>query len=588
MKLTYDECVQHDLYLRKLSLGEVEGELSGYPSKDKPWLKYYTEEHIKAPLPNMTAYEYLKKMNINRLDFQAIDSMFGDYTYRELFTMIDATAASLYAMGISKGKSVLVMLPVMPHESFLFYGVDIVGAALCQVSPFYTTDEVCNALSRIQAELLFVFDDILTPDMEKTIYHSTSIRKIIDIGLAPIMRRDNRTISWEEFLELGKNEQIPDIHRDPADLLFIASTGGSTGEPKSVMLNDNSFNIAVHQYFNSDLNYQERDRWLRLWPLFSATAAVSNNHLPLCAGMNNILRSFPLNMEDFDKMVLDEQPEHLMLIPQLIDVLENSELLRKKDLSFIKTCGCGGIGITSQFERRVNSFFKEHNMSCILGYGWGCTENATSAAMRSNIDTTIEGTVGAPQVKTTVSVFDPKSGAELQFGEEGELCIKSFTAMMGYYSSPETTDDVLKKHEDGSIWIHTGDLGTVSKDGIITVSGRMTRMIFAFPTAKVYPQALENEISKISGVQEVVICKVPDIKHEGFYLPVCFIVPDNQYSSDDVQIAVRKFCEKEFPQYARPTDIQIREYLPLNRSGKPDIRVLERELLTNLKIGNKM
>ncbi len=106
-----------------------EKKLTGYPSIDKPWLKYYKQEHIDAPLPHMTAYEYLKMMNADRLELQAIDSDVGNLTYQEPFTVIDATAASLWKMGIKKGKKVLSMFPVLPHESFLFYGVDVVGAA---------------------------------------------------------------------------------------------------------------------------------------------------------------------------------------------------------------------------------------------------------------------------------------------------------------------------------------------------------------------------------------------------------------------------------------------------------------------------
>lgn len=137
-----------------------EKKLTGYPSIDKPWLKYYKQEYIDAPLPEMTAYEYLKTVNAERLDCQAIDSDMGNYTYKELFAAIDATAASLWQMGIKKGKKVLSMFPVLPHESFLFYGIDAVGAALCQIAPQYTAEEVCNSANRIDADLFFVFDYI--------------------------------------------------------------------------------------------------------------------------------------------------------------------------------------------------------------------------------------------------------------------------------------------------------------------------------------------------------------------------------------------------------------------------------------------
>ena len=575
----YQQNIERDLYLRKVALGEIEGEFTGYASIDKPWLKYYTEEHIKAELPHMTAYEYLKKLNAERLDFQAIDSEVGNYTYRELFEMIDRTAASLYKLGTCKGKIVLTMLPVLPHETFLFYGVDVVGAAMCQLPPQAITEEVCKAIKKYESEIFFVFDYLLTTEMEQAIYENTSLENIIVIGAEAIQGRNARTISWEDFLREGKGLTLPEIHRDSKDLLFLASTGGSTGEPKSVMLNDDCFNIAVHQYLNSALDYMASDRWIRLWPVFSATAAVSNSHLPLCAGMNSILRQFPLHIAEFDQMLISEKPQHLMLIPQLLDVLEKSELIRKRDLTFVKTVGCGGLGITRQFEERVEQFLKEHEIHSFLGYGWGCTENSSSVAMRSDFETTSIGTAGAPMVKVIVSAFDPDDKTEKQYGEEGELCINSPTIMMGYYKDEETTHKVIRKHEDGSVWLHTGDLGMISSDGIVTVKGRMTRMLFVFPTAKIYPQSLESAISKVDGVREVAICGMPDSEHDGFQVPICFIVLETGYTSEQAISNVEAYCKEAYPEHARPKKIFVKDAMPLTKVGKPDIRALETEVL---------
>lgn len=589
--LSEKEKTLRDLYLRKIAKGEIQGPTTGFGSLDKPWLKFYTEEHINDEIPHMTVYEYLKKLNENNLDTIAIDSMEGKYTYKELEELIDLTAAALHKKGIKKGKKVLVMLPPLSHESILFYATTTIGGAIGYIPPQSTSQEVCETINNLDFDEFIVFDYLLTPEMEHEIYEKTKLNSIINVNFMPMNNRDSRTIAWQDFLNTGKNYTLPNIEVKPEDLAFIAKTGGSTGTPKSVLLDHNCFNIAIHQYLNSDLAYDQKDRWLRLWPLFSATAAVSNNHLPLCAGMTNLIRNFPMNINDFDKMILEEKPEHLILIPQLLDVLEKSELLKNEDLSYFKSSGCGGISITSQFEERVKDFYKQHNASCILGYGWGCTENSTSAAMRSNEETTIVGTVGAPQVKTIVATFDPEDGTEKQFGEEGELCINSYTTMMGYYNDNELTNNVIKIHEDGSKWLHTGDLGVINSNGIVTVKGRMTRMIFVFPTAKVYPSALEDSISKVPGVEQIAVCEIPDLEHEGFYLPVCFIVPDKNYNPETVKENVAKFCEASFQEHYRPHEIYLRDYLPLTKVGKPDIKVLEAELqskmtLTKIKKAN--
>ena len=373
---------------------------------------------------------------------------------------------------------------------------------------------------------------------------------------------------------------MPEISRDPEDLLFLASTGGSTGEPKSVMLNDNCFNAVVHQFKYSALPYHAGDRWIRLWPLFSATAAVSNNHLPFCCGMHMLIRPFPEDITAFDQIILEAKPEHMMLIPQLLDVLEASPLMTGADLSYVKSVGCGGLGITSQFEDRAYQFFKMHNMDCFLGYGWGCTESSAAAVHRHNQATTKTGKIGIPLVRTTVSVFEPETNQELQFDQEGELCIYSPNLMIGYYHDEQMTKNVIRRHDDGRLWLHTGDLGMISEDGFVTVKGRMTRVIFVFPTAEIYPQAMESAVSKVEGVQEVVFCQVPDQAHEGFFLPVCFIVPDGKHDSAEVVRNVRAFCRETMPEYAWPAAIHLRDRLPLTRVGKPDVRKLEAELLT--------
>lgn len=572
--LKFNENTLKNLELRKLAL---QGSLTGYASVDKPWLKYYSDEHIKAEIPNMTAYQYLKEMNKDNLDLVAIDSQMGNYTYKELFASIDDCAKALYQMGVKKGDIVMEMLPILPHESFLLYGIDEVGAALAPLAPMTTPDKICDSINKFGAKVFVTMEYFLTPEIEKMLYENTCLENIINISFS-YNSIDERTISWDKFIENGENTELPNINRNPEDLLFLASTGGSTGEPKSVMLNDNCFNIIVHQFINSDLDYKKGDKWIRLWPIFSASAAVSNHHLPLCTGACDLLRPFPQNISDFDKIIYEDKPNHSIMIPQLIDALEQSELLKDENMSYVKTAGCGGLAITPQFEKRVNKFYKEHNMNTFLGYGWGCTEASTSIAMRSNFATTKIGSAGAPKVHTVVAAFEPGTDIEKKYNEQGELCVKSHTLMMGYYNDEDLTKKVLKRHSDGDIWLHTGDLGFVSPDGLVTVNGRMSRMIFLYPTAKVYPQAMEADISKVLGVQEVVVCQVPDREHPGFYEPVCVIVPDINYEVCETIKRVKQLFNDKYKEYERPKQIIIKDILPLTKVGKPNVLELEKEL----------
>ena len=140
--------------------------------------------------------------------------------------------------------------------------------------------------------------------------------------------------------------------------------------------------------------------------------------------------------------------------------------------------------------------------------------------------------------------------------------------MLGYYNAPEQTEKIMRIHADGRRWLHTGDLGTVDSEGFVRVSGRMTRMILISANAKIYPAAIEAEIASVPGVQEVIFCAVP--KGDGFYTPVCYIVPENIDSSEAIKHAVEQFCETKFPEDFRPKRVFVKDHMPLNKGNIAD------------------
>lgn len=577
-KLTDEEKVLRDLYLRKLNLGEIQGPLTGYASIDKPNLRYYKEEHITAPIPRMTITEYFEECNKDNLDGIIYDAPDGIYTVRQFRDAYRQTAASLAQLGITKGDKIMTLLTPMVLETIALYGGSLLGACDTGIPEFSTPEEVCKAINKMDVKVLFTTDYLLTEEMERQIYANTNIEHIIFLNFGSIREYDARTITYSEFLAKGFGKEIPDNDVKNTDTIYISQTGGSTGEPKCVELSSDSFNIAVHQYLNSDLDYKRGDTWIRMWSLFSASATVSNSHLPLCAGMINILRNFPYeNMDKYEDILLDTKANHQMVIPQTLDVLERSKKINNSDLSFIKSFGCGGMAITSEFENRINRFIKLHRIYTFLGYGWGCTENATSAAMRSNFATTKIGFVGSPLVKTVVSVFDD-NGDELPYGVEGELAINSYTIMNGYYNDKELTEAVIKIHPDGSRWLHPGDLGFITQDGLVKVTGRKTRFIFT-AGEKIYPTVMENTLSKIHGVRDIAVCKMPDLDNPGCDVPVCFFVPNDISKIEEVRQYIEMVCTQIYAEGSRPRLIIGKDEMPLNKVGKPNILLLENELL---------
>ena len=567
------EKILRDLYLRDIALGKIYGPMLGCPSIDKPHLAFYKPEYIEKPIPRMTATEYLKEMNKKHLEMTAIDCKDEFITYNELFEEIDQTAAALHKLGLRNGKLVVGMLPSdTAHEVYLLYGACSAGGAVSFIVQQTPLDVICQTINTFCADYFFVSNDDFTSEMETVIYQETSVKNIINVSSNPLFYNDKRTISWEQFQDYGTNYKMPIIHRSPNDLLFMAKTGGSTGAPKNVMLNDNSFNIMVHQLLNSNLNYNAGDRWLRVWSLFSASAAISSSHLALCSGMVNILRTMP-TPENFSKVFMQEKPNHLCLVSALIDLLIFSGITTQDIEGFIKTAGVGGESITPQFEKRAEEFLPTY-----LGYGYGCTENSSSAVMRMNRETSIPGTIGVPLVKTVVSAFDVETMCEKTYNEEGEICINSYTPMIGYYNDKKLTDEVLQRHSDGSIWIHTGDLGFINEKGFVTITGRIKRFIFVYSGDKVYPVQLEDLISEVAGVIKVAVVKMPDLNHREYFAPAACVVIDPNYDVKKVKQNILQQCKEHLPYYAIPQDIIIKDDFPYLASGKPDLKTMEHSI----------
>lgn len=582
------------LHLRKLVLGEKQGPLTGKASIDMPWLKFYTEEEILCPLPNLTAYEYLKVLNADNLERKALTSLKTgkSITYKELFENVENTAKMLKRLGVKKGEVVTMNLPTCFEEVFLFYAIDKIGAIANYVIIGMPINSIVDNMNELHSTKYLTLD-VLKKDA-KYILDNVRSDKAAVIGLQSEKVFNKRKVTKDNphgmpkvnpLNKNYKNDPIVESDRCPEDTLFIAKTGGTTGAPKNVLINDIGFNNVAHQFLNSSLDYKAGDTWLRLWPIFHVTSAVSGNHMPLCAGMEMMI-DLDLDftkledMSKIDEVILKHKPNHVLLVPPLMEIVLNSPLLKGQDLSFIKTMGCGGTKMDKALELRAKEFYKEHNINRYLGFGYGLTENSSAAAGRLSCETAEIGSVGVPLVDTTISVFD-RNLDELDYNQEGEICIKSSNFMKNYLNDEELTNKVIKKHKDGNLWLHTGDLGYITEKGFVYITGRITRTIFLQTAQKVYPDVLEEQMMTVKGVKKISVIQVPDKENEGYFVPACCIIPEDGYNESQIINNILAFCKGNVASYAMPRDIHFVSQLPVTKMGKVDVKLLEKTYAKN-------
>lgn len=247
------------------------------------------------------------------------------------------------------------------------------------------------------------------------------------------------------------------------------------------------------------------------------------------------------------------------------------------DLSYMIAPMVGGDSMPIDMEEKVNAFFDRHGAKWHVVKGYGMSEVSAAVSVCVSNQSNKLGSVGIPFAHTVISVFDPETGEEMTYNQKSEICMTGPNTMIGYYDNQEETEKILRKHGDGRIWVHSGDLGYMDEDGCLFVEGRLKRMIVRYDGFKVYPNQIETVLLKNPYVHSCCAVGKDDSMHSQGRLPVVFIViKDNSgLTQNDIRTQLRELCIKELPEYAQPMEILFINKLPLTPIGKIDYRALE-------------
>ena len=568
---------------------DVEKKLTGYPSIDKPWLKYYSEEAINAPLPECTIYEYIWNNNKDHLNNIALNYFDRKITYKELFESIEKTAKAFTAMGVKEGDIVVTATVTTPETVYILYALNRIGAIPNMVDPRTAVEGIREYIKEVNAEYVITLE-VAYPKIAKAI-EGTSVKKILVTSPAdslPAVKKffykmanhseklSDICVRWNDFIKNGKNADANYAPYKKDTCCVIVHTGGTTGSPKGVMLSNDNLNAASYQALNSPILMETQDKFLNILPPFIAYGMVLGIHTAVSASWHSvIIPKFDVN--EFDKLLLKYHPAGIMGVPTYFEKIMESTLLKEADLSFLKVVLVGGDRTSIEFENRVNEYFHAHGCEIHLSKGYSMTE-ASSTATISFESANKVGTNGVPLGKTIISAFDTETYVELSCGEDGELCMKTPTMMLGYYSKPTETAEVLKKHNDGTTWLHTGDIGHVDENGFITVNGRVKRLIIRYDGFKVFPTFIENVVLSHEAVENGCAVGLTDKDHVQGKLPVVFVVCKESFKGTEEQIVseLKELCKNELPEYSQPIDFRFCDSLPLTSIGKIDYRTLEK------------
>ena len=563
-------------------------------SAQKVWMKHYPAESAKAELPKMSAYAYYKARNTQRMNETTIYYYGRRLSVKKFISMIDKCADAFAAINVKAGDTVSLLSASTPESIMAFYALNKIGATMNAIDPRLDVKSISRMIRKSGSKVLIVID-MAYPKVAKIFSEINQDHVIVQSAFTslPFVKRmaakiavrnkdipygKKGVVSWNTFFKGAKNGKATEAPYVGDATVAITYTGGTTGFPKGVMLTNDSMNATAFNFIHAGIVYEDNQRFLGIMPIFSSYGLVCGIHMPLCINQELALipRFVPLKMGEY---VRKYKPEHMIATPAFYEILINSEEMKDFDLSFMLTMGSGGDSMNAGLEEKLETFMASHGIRYPLAQGYGMSEVSAAATFCVN-DRYKKGSVGIPCLTTTIGIFDPETGEELGYNQDGEVCITGASMMKGYYNNKEETNYVIREHADGTKWIHSGDIGSIDEDGFVYIKGRVKRMITRFDGHKVFPITIESFICKHEAVHSCSVIGVADRERMQGQYPMAVIELNadvDQSRRDEICVEIYRLCQEQLEERGRPVAVVSVEEIPLTAMGKNDFRELEKD-----------
>ncbi len=565
---------------------------------DKPWLKYYGDVPANLEYPRVTMYEALMRSVARYPEAVAYDFMGYTSTYRKFAEEIDRCAAALAALGMKKGDRITISMPTTPQGIICFYAVNKIGGIASMIHPLSTAKEIAFYLRVSKSRFALTIDAfygkfseimketglevlILTKisdylDLFKKIgFYITKGRKIPAVPADPQVR-------WWKDLMAAAYPPAPQVEMDTDDLAVILYSGGTTGTPKGIMLSNMNF-ISEGMQVSAWGKMGKDDAILAILPIFHGFGlGVCVNAAFMGGGKSILVPQF--TPEIVAKLIKSKRPTFVVGVPTLFEALCRHPVFQQADLSCLKATFSGADTLPRPVKEAFEALVMRQGGRVKLLEGYGLTE-AVTAIMATPLQEYREGSVGVPFPDMLAKIVRTGTCEEAPVGEEGELCIHGPAVMLGYLDAPEETAQTLRRHEDGRIWLHTGDIAAMDADGFFYFKLRLKRMIKS-SGMNVYPAQVEDILYQHPAVKDACVIGVPD-EAQVQRVKAFVVLKDENRAGAEMEQELIRHCQEHLIKWSCPREIEFRPSLPCTLVGKIAYHHLEEEEIAKLQAAGK-
>ncbi|GAA2969266.1 AMP-binding protein [Actinokineospora diospyrosa] len=469
------------------------------------------------------------------------------WTYREFSTEVDAVARGLLELGVVKGDRVGIWAPNCAEWVFVQYATARIGAVLVNINPAYRVHELKYVLDHAGVRTLIAAPSFKTSDyaamIEEVRPGCAALLDVILIGHQ----------SWHDLVSHGHD--LPEVALSPDDPINIQYTSGTTGFPKGATLSHH--NILNNGYFVGELcSYTEQDRICLPVPLYHCFGLVMGNLAATTHGACIVLPAPGFDPIATLNAVAEERCTSLYGVPTMFIAMlaEAGDL----DLSSLRTGIMAGSPCPVEVMKQVIDRLGMDEVTIC----YGMTETSpvsTQTRADDSLDLRVS-TVGRVHPHLEIKVVDPETGLTVPRGTPGEFCTRGYSVMLGYWSEPDKTAEVI----DSARWMHTGDLAVMTEDGYLMITGRIKDMVIR-GGENIYPREVEEFLYTHPDILDAQVIGVPDERY-GEELMAWIRMREGASPLD--ADAVRLFCTGKLAHYKIPRYVHVVDEFPMTVTGK--------------------
>jgi acyl-CoA synthetase (AMP-forming)/AMP-acid ligase II len=475
-------------------------------------------------------------------------------TVTESADRIARLAGGLAALGVQRGDRVGMLGLNSDRYHEYFYAVPWIGAALNPVNIRWSPAEIAYSLVDSDTRVLFV-DDAFAPAIPALREKFPGLTTVIGCGDGEIPAG---AVSYEALI--AENSPVEDSRTGGDALLGVFYTGGTTGNPKGVMLSHDNVLTSALGGLSSGQMVTPGGRLLSVAPMFHLAAIGAWTCGCLTGSTHVIVPMF--TAAEVAGAIEEHAVTDTLLVPTMVQMLVDDPDVAASDMSSLVHLIYGASPISEALLERARKAFPTAGFT----QGYGMTEMSPVVALLTpadHDDPALNRSAGRAAPHVEVRVVDA-DGKEVPRGQVGEIVARGDNVMLGYWNRPDDTADAVR---DG--WMHTGDGGTMDDNGYLFIVDRIKDMIIT-GGENVYSAEVENALASHPAVASCAVIGVPDAEWGERVHAVVVLQPEHRVTADEI----RSHCKTLIAGYKAPRSVDFVDALPMSGAGK----ILKREL----------